>query len=151
MTADIAQAFKLINYGKEYEHFLDVAEELRKDPTFLDKVYSSVPLFYSKTKFANHCATVYEQFVKNYPALICTLDETYRFLQDGTARERDKSTTARITKNKLISQKFAIRLCGICDIYNLFSAIINLLQKVDILPRDKYEKFRKLVAKLDEI
>ena len=60
ITADIAQAFKLINFGKEYEHFIDVAEKLRLDSTFLDKVYSCVPLFYSKTKFANHCATVYD-------------------------------------------------------------------------------------------
>ena len=57
ITADIAQAFKLINFGKEYEHFIDVAEKLRVDSTFLDKVYSCVPLFYSKTKFAYHSAT----------------------------------------------------------------------------------------------
>ena len=110
ITSDIAKAFKLINYGKEYEHFIDVAEKLRADPTFLDKVYSSVPLFYSKTKFANHCATVYEQFVKDYPALVCTLDETHVLLRDGTANEKDKAATAGRTKNKLNSRHFVIRL-----------------------------------------
>ena len=65
--------------------------------------------------------------------------------------ESDKSATARRTKNKLISQQFVIRLCGICDVYNLFIATINLLQKVNILPHDKYEKFWNLVAKLDEM
>ena len=59
ITSAIAKAFKLINYGKDYEPFIVVAEILRTDPTFLDKVYCFVPLFYSKTKFANQCATVY--------------------------------------------------------------------------------------------
>ena len=151
ITADIAQAFKLINFGKEYEHFIDVAEKLRVDSTFLDKVYSCVPLFYSKTKFANHCATVYEQFFKNYPALVCTLEETHDFLKDGTSREKEKSANAGRIRSKLISQQFVIRLCGICDIYNLFSDIVNLLQKVNILPHIKYEKFNLLILKLEDM
>ena len=47
ITSDIANAFNLINYGMEYEHVIDVADDLREDPTLLEKVYSSVPLFYS--------------------------------------------------------------------------------------------------------
>ena len=149
ITMTIADAFKLINYGKEFEHFIDVAEKLRQDPTFLDKVYSSVPLFYSKTKFANHCSNVYLQFYKDYPALFATFDETHMQLRDGTSREKEKSQKAGVTKNKLMCKKFAIRLCGICDIYSVFSSIVNLLQKVNMLPHIKFEQFEHLVKKME--
>jgi len=42
-------------------------------------------------------------------------------------------------------------LCGICNIYNLFSHIANLLQKVNILPHFNYEKFNLLVLNLQEM
>ena len=151
ITSDIANAFKLINYGKEYEHFIDVADALREDPTFLEKVYSSVPLFYSKTKFANHCSNVYIQFYKDFPALVGTLKETHLQLRNGTSREQDKSSKAGQIKNKITSKKFAIHLCGICDIYSQFSSIINILQKVNMLPYVKYEKFQILVKKMEEM
>ena len=124
---------------------------MRVDSTFLDKVNSCVPLFYSKTKFANHCATVYEQFFLNYPALLCTLEETHDFLKDRTSREKEKSANTGRIRSKLISQQFVIRLCGICDIYNVFSDIVNLLQKVNILPHIKYEKFNLLILKLEKM
>ena len=149
ITADISEAFKMINYGKDYEHFIDVAEKMRNDPSFLDKVYSSVPLFYSKTKFANHCSNVYIQFYKDYPALVETFEEMHTNLKNGSSREQDKSQKAGQIKNKLTCKKFAIILCGICDVYSLFSSIVNLSQKVNMLPHVKYERFEHFVSKID--
>ena len=149
ITLTLADGFKLINYGKEFEHFIDVAEKLRQDPAFLDKVSSSVPLFYSKTKFANHCFKVYMQFYKDYPALVATFDETHMQLRDGTSQEKEKSKKAGVIKNKVMCKTFAIGLCGICDIYGVFSSIVNLLQKINMLPHVKFEKFEQLVKKME--
>ena len=77
--------------------------------------------------------------------------KTRDLLKDVTSREKEKSANAGYIRSKLISQQFVIRLCGICDIYHLFSDIVNLLQKVNILPHIKYEKFNLLILKLEEM
>ena len=69
LTDITGQAFKHINWGKEFEHFLDVADSLKADKSFIEDVFSALPCFYSETKFANHCVRVYTQLKLDYPVL----------------------------------------------------------------------------------
>ena len=55
MTTEIGKAFKTVNYGKLFEHFFEVCQELVKlgyDVNF------KFPRFYSETKFANYVRLV---------------------------------------------------------------------------------------------
>ena len=76
ITEDISSLFKAINWGQEFEHFFSAAERLKSDESFDADVSRGLPMFYSETKFANHCAKVYEQLRKDYPALFSMLEET---------------------------------------------------------------------------
>ena len=67
---------QLTAWGQECEHLFSVAVRLQSDKSFDADVFRGLPLFYSETKFANHCAKVYEQLRKDYPALFSTLEET---------------------------------------------------------------------------
>jgi hypothetical protein len=95
---------------------------------------------------------VYVQFVKNFPALIGTLEENHLNLRDGTAREKEKSKDCGQLRNKIMNSKFALlMLCGVCDIYNLFSKIVNILQKVNMLPHVKYDVFVELCGQFKDM
>ena len=41
-----------------------------------------------------------------------------------------------------MNKKFAILLSGLCDVYEVFGNGVNILQKVDMLPHDKYDQFQ---------
>jgi hypothetical protein len=102
-------------------------------------------MFYSETKFANHCAKVYEQLRKDYPALFSTLEETQMNNFDASdAKSRQTASDAAQLKNKLANKKFALTLSGICDIYDTFGHGINILQIVSILPHERFDKFHEV-------
>ena len=145
ITEDISSLFKAINWGQEFEHFFSVAERLKSDESFDADVFRGLPMFYSETKFANHCAKVYEQLRKDYPALFSTLEETQMNNFDASdAKSRQTASDAAQLKNKLANKKFALTLSGICDIYDTFGHGINILQIVSILPHERFDKFHEV-------
>ena len=133
-----------MNWGKQFEHFFEVAEKLSNDEDFTEEVYSSYPKFYSETKFANHCVQVYKQFRKDYPALFVTLEETQMEGLQGDSRSRKTGLEASDLLNKINNKNFALTLSGICDIYEAFSHGINVLQIVNLLPHERVDKFSSL-------
>ena len=40
---------------------------------------------------------------------------------------------------KIVHKRFAMILSGLCNIYEVFSHGVNILQTVDMLPRDKFD------------
>eukprot|EP00112_Aurelia_sp_Birch-Aquarium-sp1_P022977 Seg6674.3 transcript_id=Seg6674.3/GoldUCD/mRNA.D3Y31 product="hypothetical protein" protein_id=Seg6674.3/GoldUCD/D3Y31 len=152
VTDTVGRAFKSINWGQEFEHFFEVAERLKADDSFSAQVFRGLPCFYSETKFANHCAGVYKQLWKDYPAIIVTCEETQLEKSQGSARDRQKAEEARILKNQLFNKQFVTRLSGICDIYSVFGHGVNVLQIVDILPHERFDRFEEVcIQKLDKM
>eukprot|EP00112_Aurelia_sp_Birch-Aquarium-sp1_P013876 Seg2973.2 transcript_id=Seg2973.2/GoldUCD/mRNA.D3Y31 product="hypothetical protein" protein_id=Seg2973.2/GoldUCD/D3Y31 len=128
-VTDVAStAFKVINWGKEFEHFYDVVTRLKNDPTFTADVFYGLPCFYSETKFANHCVKVYKQLRKDFPGLIMTLEETQLEKAGGDARDRQKANDAAGIMNQLANRKMVLRLSGMCDVYETFGHGVNVLQ-----------------------
>ncbi len=145
ITEDISSLFKAINWGQEFEHFFSVAERLKSDESFDADVFRGLPMFYSETKFANHCAKVYEQLCKDYPALFSTLEETQmNNFGVSNAKSRQTASDAARLKNKLANKKFALTHSGVCDIYDTFGHGINILQIVSILPHERFDKFHEV-------
>lgn len=139
-------AVNSFEWGKEFEHFFDVTERLKSDINFTEPVYLSLPCFFSGTRFANHCAKVYQSLRKDYPGLIITLEETQLSNAGGDSKAREKANTAAQIKASLLNKKFALRLSGLCDLYAVFGHAVNILQKVNILPHEKYDLFIKCIS-----
>eukprot|EP00112_Aurelia_sp_Birch-Aquarium-sp1_P017083 Seg3933.2 transcript_id=Seg3933.2/GoldUCD/mRNA.D3Y31 product="hypothetical protein" protein_id=Seg3933.2/GoldUCD/D3Y31 len=152
-VTDVAStAFKVINWGKEFEHFYDVVTRLKNDPTSIADVFYGLPCFYSETKFTNHCVKLYKQLRKDFPGLIMTLEETQLEKAGGDARDRQKANDAAGIMNQLANRKMVVRLSGMCDIYETFENGVDVLQIVNMLPHDKYDNFfEKCVNKLEKM
>ena len=54
-------------------------------------------------------------------------------------------------KSKIFTQDFVLKLTGLSDIYDVYGNITNLLQKVDLLPFEKYDRFVLLIKKLQNM
>ena len=118
---------------------------MKSDESFDADVFCRLPVFYSETKFANHCAKVYEQLRKDYPALFSTLEETQiNNLGAKDAKSRQTASDVALLKNKLANQKFVLTLSSVCDIYATFGHGINILQIVSILPHERFNKFHEV-------
>ena len=145
MTTLIGTAFKCVNYGKLFEHFFEVCQEL----TNLGyDIHFKFPRFYSETKFANYVRLVYCSFREDYPGMVRTFSEVVEKLQAGTSQDKAKAKDISSIQNKMFNLKFVIELSGSCDIYNMFGMIVNLLQTVNILPHIKYDKFVEMTSGL---
>eukprot|EP00112_Aurelia_sp_Birch-Aquarium-sp1_P016818 Seg3843.2 transcript_id=Seg3843.2/GoldUCD/mRNA.D3Y31 product="hypothetical protein" protein_id=Seg3843.2/GoldUCD/D3Y31 len=100
------------------------------------------PKFFSETRFANHARRVYLSFREDFPALIRTLEETRIEKIEGNSEDIKKSRQASDLSNKIMNKRFTILLSGLCDVYEVFGHGVNILQKVDVLPHDKYDQFQ---------
>ena len=145
ITTKIGDAFKTVNYGKLFEHFFDVCQELTKlgyDVNF------KFPRFYSETKFANYVRLVYCSFREDYPGIVRTFSEVVEKLRGGTSQDKVKAKDISRIQNEVFNLKFMVQLSGSCDVYNRFGMIVNLLQIVNMLPHTKYDKFVEIASDL---
>ena len=143
MTVLVGQAFKVVNYGKEFQHFFEVVQaliELEYDVKF------KFPRFYSETKFANYVRLVYMNFRETFPGLVRTFEESQARLNKGDSENRKKAKTISDIQGKIMSLKVNLHLSGSCDVYERFGHEINILQTVNMLPHTKYDNFVEIAV-----
>jgi hypothetical protein len=75
---------------------------------------------------------------KDYPGIIITLEETQLSNAGGDSKAKEKANAAAHIKSTLLNKRFALRLSGLSDIYDVFGHAVNILQKMNILPHEKY-------------
>ena len=91
-TATISSIFRLVNYGKEFEHLLDIAKDMNESLNL--EIEFKLPAFFSVTRFANSVKKVYSNFREDYPALIRLLEEIQINKFQGSSTERQKAMEA---------------------------------------------------------
>ena len=111
MTTLIGKGFKTVNYGKLFEHFFEVCQELT---TLGYDVHFKFPRFYSETKFANYVRLVYTSFREDYPGLVRTFSEVVEKLKLGSSQDKTKSKEISGLLGKLFNLKFVLQLSGSC-------------------------------------
>ena len=57
--------------------------------------------------------------------------------------DRDKANHASDMLKKINNKKFIISLAGLCDIYSQFSQMVCELQKVNLLPFERYASYHR--------
>ena len=128
-----------------------------------------VPRFFSETRFANFSAKVcnrfrynteninikdkshYFDFRESYPFMIAFLEEVKELYSNGRSDEKKKAQTADVILKSIYNIKFSLNLAVLCDVYNIYSQIAVLLQKVSTLPHIRYDQFKELLEDYKEM
>ena len=140
----IATAFKDHNYGKKYEELREMAE--------LMGLPFSEPKFHSETRFANSSSRVFDSAFKDLDALIENYKKTVDENIDSNLQEsRDKANHAAEMLRKLNNKKFQLGLSALCDIYSKFSQMVCELQKVNSLPYERFENYKRVLNKIKQM
>ena len=142
-TKIVGEVFRVVNYGKEFGHLFSVAKEMKEGADA--NINFKTPKFFSETRFANHARKVYASFREDFPAIIRTLEEVQLENMDGSSDERKKATNASDLSNTMLNKRFTTILSRLCDIYEVFGHGVNILQTVDMLPHDKFDRFHSVV------
>ena len=143
VTTRIGSLFRFFNWGKNYELLADVALEYGID--------LKDPLFQSETRFANYAYRLYQHMEQDYAICISTLEKIKLEKRNGSSEDRAKAREAEQLQQSIQNKKFAIVLCGLCDIYAKFSSLVNCLQKVNILPWQRLDTFNKCIVHMEEM
>ena len=143
ITSQISRVFKEFNYGKNYEKLIEACESLN--------ISLKDPIFFSETRFPNSCYNVYNSFLTDIPAILKCLMETAKLINSNNGKERDLAKLAEDVLKKVQNKKFILTLCGIVDIYSMFSLIVSIVQKVNKLPYQRYDEFFSVVNSLEKM
>ena len=143
MTLVISKGVNFVAWGKSWAEFFQVCEQLKKEPDSVFKMKR--PSGFSETKFANHAHNVYEKFRNNFRALNVVLEQSKECRY--SADEKKKAENADEIQGKTWNWLFATSLSMVTNVYKVYASISLILQKVDILPHQKYDIFKDLLSK----
>ena len=147
LTSIIGDGFKFVNYGNEFEEFFQTCETLREDykknnsECDFEKMY--VPVFYSATRYTNSVSRVFKSAYYDFPGLMLTLEKAKEQKSQGTSEDRKVAMKADEITNNMNKVKFAAQLAGMTDIYAVFNSGLRVLQMVNCLPHERYDKFQE--------
>ena len=106
-------------------------------------------LSWSNTKFANYAHRVYLSMTNDLPAILNVLTKIQK--DRSNAKANEKADNAEQIERKISNKKFAVRLSGVTDIYKVFGQIDGVLQSVNSLPFQRYDKFHTLLKVLENM
>ena len=80
-------------------------------------------------------------FRKDYCAIVQCIENTKTEMRKGNSKERQKAADAEKLMNSICNVKFVLTLSGIIDIYDKYGELINIVQKVNSLPHERFDAF----------
>ena len=137
MTLVIGKAVNFMAWGKTWKKFFDLCLELQEDPENTFKMKR--PSRFSDTKFADHSHDVYDKFRNNFKPLTILLERVKEEGVQGSSDEKKKAANANEIQGKIYNWLFALSLSGVTDAYKVYRKISSVLQKINILPHEKYD------------
>ena len=149
MTITIRKSVTFVQWGMEWSHFFKVSQTLKEEGYENFKVKR--PLNFSETKFANWAQKVYSTFRDIFRALVVTLSEVKEDNWQGDNHPKKKANTADELEGSIYNYTFLLSLSCMVDVYSVYSRITNILQIVNILPFNRYDRFHQNVAKYLEM
>ncbi len=69
-------------------------------------------------------------------------------MRDGDSKERQKAADAEKFMNSICNVTFILMLSGITDIYEKYGELVNVLQKVNSLPHERFDTFVYICNKM---
>ena len=134
------EIYTTFNWGKNYENFLQVCADLDIEKKQLTN--------FSMTRFANSVRFVFINLRADYSAVRQSLQNLITDKESSSdAKDRSKAVECKSVFRKIDSRVFTLSLSGCADIYNLFGILSNECQKVNLLPHERFDKVKTVIAK----
>ena len=111
--------------------------ELMEDPENTFKMKR--PSRFSENKFADHSHDVYDKFINNFKPLTILLERVKEERLQGSSDEKKKAVNVDKIQGQIYNWLFALSLSGVTDAYKVYMKISSILQKINILPHEKYD------------
>ena len=146
-TIDVGKLVILTAWGKTWADFVRICEQLRDDPD--SETFTMLrPSSFSETKMADRAHDVYEKARHNFRALVLLCEELKQAGRGGSTDQKRKAEHADQVQGKMFNWLFALSLSVVTDVYKLYRLVTCCLQKIDVLPHEKYDSFKQFVGVL---
>ena len=104
---------------------------------------------FQSTRFANSIRLVVINLRLDFEAVILSLQKIHEsFGNSSDAKDVEKKNNAKRLLDVMLNKRFCLHLSGIADVYDMFGALVNVVQKVNILAHERYDNFVKIVDKM---
>lgn len=90
-------------------------------------------------------------FRKDYAAIVHCLERTKTEMRDGDSRSRQKAAEAEKLLNSICNVKFVLILSGLIDLCDRYGELINVVQKVNSLPHERFDAFLHICDKMKKM
>ena len=137
-------------WGKEYEKFRSMAEELNVALYNLQ--------FFSETRFANSKRLVFRNLYMMVGPCVGVLEQeimeavdNVRQLEAANNDVRKRGQTARELKGSFLNQQNLLLLAGLTDIYKTFGDLVNISQAYRYLPHQRLSEFDRVLTEMKSL
>ena len=137
-------------WGKEYEKFRNMAEEL-------DVALFNLQ-FFSETRFANSKRLVFRNLYMMVGPCVGVLEQeimeavdNVRQLEAANYEVRKRGQTARELKGSFLNQQNLLLLAGLTDIYKIFGDLVNISQAYKYLPHQRLSEFDRVLTDMKSL
>ena len=137
-------------WGKEYEKFRSMAEELNVALYNLQ--------FFAETRFANSKRLVFRNLYMMVGPCVGVLEQeimeavdNVRQLEAANNDVRKRGQTARELKGSFLNQQNLLLLAGLTDIYKTFGDLVNISQAYRYLPHQRLSEFDRVLTEMKSL
>jgi len=135
------ELYNKFNWGKNYELMVDSCDEIKKNMAQLAN--------FQTTSFANSVRFVVINLRTDYEILLRCLVKIQDNLRDsGDNKDQEKFNDVKRLHDMIKNKRFCMNLSGLTDVYGEFGSFVNIIQKVDILPHERYDSAIKILDKM---
>ena len=129
------EIYSTFNWGKSYKNFLQICEDLNVQMKKLAN--------FQMTRFANRVRFLFINLRIDYLAVQLALVNIIPNKEDSSAvKDRSKAEEAKCVLRKINSWVFCLSFSGCADICNVYGIFSNICQEVNILPQERWTKFK---------
>ena len=131
--------YNKFNWGKNYKLLIETCDIMEKNMASL--------VNFQLTRFANSIRFVVINIRLDYEAIVAALEKLHKFSMNScNAKAQEHSRDALRMLNLIRNKQFCLHLSGLSDIYDLFGLFVNEIQKVNVLPHERYDNARSILT-----
>ena len=165
LSDTMSKGNQFINFGAVWHELNEIFRQRKADGS-VEGNSLKTPKFSPDHRYENHIYICYFEFRERFSLLLEVMESFKEKYQRGESSERSKAVTAEQISGRMFNTLFALSLSGMCDIYHCYSSGIKILQvsvtnnlcslfrrnlsnffqTIDLLPTEKYNKFRQLTV-----
>ncbi len=135
------ELYNKFNWGKNYEFLVDTCQELEMNMAQL--------VTFQTTRFANSIRLVVINLRTDYEAVIlCLIKIQEYFKRSSNSKDQEKRNDATRLLGFIQNKRFCMHLSGLADVYDMFGMFVNVVQKVNVLPHERYDNSIKVLDKM---